>query len=136
MARYYMIREIFSCKFVNLFDVIRFLCLYLLLIMNSNYNSIVYYTFKIFTYINIFYFFIFSGVRDTIGAKQAVNEFLKSKNIQGNVVYEKLDIGLMSSVRDFAKAIKNKYGKIDLLINNGKLIVIILTNFKFLLFIN
>lgn len=66
-----------------------------------------------------------TGVRNPKEAEISVNEFLKTKNIQGNVIYEKLDVGNMTSVREFAKVIREKHSKIDLLINNGNLNLII-----------
>lgn len=42
-------------------------------------------------------------------------------NVKGKISYERLDIGSVKSVIEFGKLITNKYRKIDILINNGKI---------------
>lgn len=50
--------------------------------------------------------------------------------MQGNLIYEKLDVGDMTSVREFAKIVQEKYKKIDLLINNGNYFLFSITYIK------
>lgn len=49
-----------------------------------------------------------------------VEKALDLSKTKGKVSYEKLDIGNMQSVHQFAGRIKQKHSKIDILINNGK----------------
>ena len=55
-------------------------------------------------------------------AKKSVENFIKQPVMLQKIVYEKMDVGDMTSVRNFAKNIQKKYSKIDLLINNGNLL--------------
>lgn len=67
-----------------------------------------------------FSFYNFLAVRNIEVAKESVEDFIKDIVMLQKVVYEKCDISDMSSVRDFAKNVQEKYPKINLLINNGK----------------
>lgn len=61
------------------------------------------------------------GVRDPIAARKSVESFVgaaAATELQ-RVHYERLDIGSMKSVRQFADAVKRKFTKIDILINNA-----------------
>ncbi|XP_058458923.1 dehydrogenase/reductase SDR family member on chromosome X [Malaya genurostris] len=61
------------------------------------------------------------GVRNPEGSKKTVEEYLE----QGKVLpgaklhYEKLDIGNLKSVREFAARVQSKFDKIHILINNA-----------------
>ncbi|XP_067633477.1 retinol dehydrogenase 12 [Eurosta solidaginis] len=59
------------------------------------------------------------GVRDPISAEAAVADLVDLKTTGGKLICEKLDIGDMDSVTGFAKKIKERYNKVDLLINNA-----------------
>ena len=43
------------------------------------------------------------------------------------IIYESCDIGDMSSVREFAKRVKERFNGINLLINNGKYLIILIS---------
>lgn len=60
------------------------------------------------------------GVRDPESAQKSVESFVKADlRPAGRIHYERLDIGDMSSVRQFAAIVKTKFTKIDILINNA-----------------
>lgn len=65
-------------------------------------------------------FLINTGVRDTDQARKAVAQVIDSDK-QKNVVYEKLDVGSIASVRVFAKKVQEKFDKVHILVNNGEL---------------
>lgn len=65
--------------------------------------------------------FFISGVRNPRDAERNVAEIVDLGKIEGKLHCEKLDIGDMASVKDFAAKIKTHFKKIDILVNNGNL---------------
>lgn len=71
-------------------------------------------------FIHALYFVSLLGVRDPESAQKSVESFVKvDLRPAGRIHYERLDIGDMSSVRQFAANVKRKFTKIDILINNA-----------------
>lgn len=60
-----------------------------------------------------------TGVRDPKSALESVDKVINVKNSKGKLVFEKLDVGSLTSVREFGKKIQVNYEKLDILINNG-----------------
>ncbi|XP_063709711.1 dehydrogenase/reductase SDR family member on chromosome X [Culicoides brevitarsis] len=58
------------------------------------------------------------GVRDPVQAKSAVEKLIDESK-HNKVHYERLDVGSMSSVRQFAAKVQEKFTKIHILINNA-----------------
>lgn len=58
------------------------------------------------------------GVRDIEQAKKAVAEVIDSGK-QKNVVYERLDVGSLTSVRSFAQRVQERFDIVHILVNNG-----------------
>ncbi|CRK94471.1 CLUMA_CG007977, isoform A [Clunio marinus] len=64
------------------------------------------------------------GVRDPIASKKAVEDFIKDSTMKGKVFYEKCDTGDLSSVKNFAKNIQDKFSAIHILINNAGILFV------------
>lgn len=61
-----------------------------------------------------------SGVRTPKEAQKNIESRVDFSDLEGvKIHYEYLDTGNLKSVRQFAKIVKEKYNKIDLLINNA-----------------
>jgi NAD(P)-dependent dehydrogenase (short-subunit alcohol dehydrogenase family) len=61
----------------------------------------------------------FSGVRNVEAARKSVESYIDSSLWMNKVIYEKCDVGDMTSVRQFAKCVQEQCRAINLLINNG-----------------
>ncbi|XP_075165695.1 polyprenol dehydrogenase [Haematobia irritans] len=59
------------------------------------------------------------GVRDPKAAEEIFKKTINVDNTNGKLICEELDVGSMKSVRHFAQKIKDKFNKVDLLINNA-----------------
>lgn len=62
---------------------------------------------------------IFSGVRNPKEAQRNIEKLIDMEDITATVHYLFLDTGNLKSVRQFASAVRSKYAKIDILINNA-----------------
>ncbi|XP_030375253.1 dehydrogenase/reductase SDR family member on chromosome X [Scaptodrosophila lebanonensis] len=62
---------------------------------------------------------VIMGVRDPQSAEAAVRSIVDISQSSGKLICEQLDVGDLKSVRAFAQRIKEKYTKIDLLLNNA-----------------
>uniref|UniRef100_U5ESL3 Putative dehydrogenase with different specificities related to short-chain alcohol dehydrogenase n=1 Tax=Corethrella appendiculata TaxID=1370023 RepID=U5ESL3_9DIPT len=59
------------------------------------------------------------GVRNPDEAKKTVEKYLEHHKLTGKLHYEKLDIGDMTSVKQFAEKVKEQFQQIHILINNA-----------------
>ncbi|XP_055837573.1 dehydrogenase/reductase SDR family member on chromosome X [Episyrphus balteatus] len=62
---------------------------------------------------------VIMGCRDPKAGEKAVSQLVDLSTTKGKFICESLDVGELSSVMSFAKLVKNKYKKIDILINNA-----------------
>lgn len=62
------------------------------------------------------------GVRNVESSRKTVFAAIPEETRRDLLYFETLDTGSLKSVREFAVAIKAKYPKVDLLINNGELV--------------
>ena len=62
----------------------------------------------------------FTGVRNLEAARKSVESYIDSSLWLNKVIYETCDTEDMSSVREFAKRVQERFQGINLLINNGK----------------
>ncbi|EDW73743.1 uncharacterized protein Dwil_GK19530 [Drosophila willistoni] len=62
---------------------------------------------------------VIMGVRDPRSAEAAVAGVVDLSETKGKLICEQLDVGDLKSVQAFAQLIKDKYQKIDLLLNNA-----------------
>lgn len=62
---------------------------------------------------------IFAGVRNPKEAQRNIEKLIDMEDVSATVDYQFLDTGNLKSVRQFASAVRNKYAKIDILINNA-----------------
>lgn len=61
-----------------------------------------------------------AGVRNPTEAKKNIESRVDFTDLDGvKIDYEYLDTGNLKSVRQFAKSVRQKYSKIDILINNA-----------------
>lgn len=60
------------------------------------------------------------GVRNVESSRKTVLAAIPEEKRRNLLHFETLDTGNLKSVREFAAAIKSKYPKVDLLINNGE----------------
>lgn len=60
------------------------------------------------------------GVRNPEGSQKSVEEALGIELTKGRVFYEKCDTADMTSVREFAKKVQQKFKAVHVLINNGE----------------
>jgi NAD(P)-dependent dehydrogenase (short-subunit alcohol dehydrogenase family) len=61
------------------------------------------------------------GVRDPDSAQKSVENAIEESLTKGKVFYERCDTGDMTSVREFAKKVQEKFPAIHVLINNGEI---------------
>lgn len=61
----------------------------------------------------------FTGVRNIEAARKSVESYIDSSLLMNKVIYENCDTGDLSSVREFAKRVQERFRGINLLINNG-----------------
>lgn len=61
------------------------------------------------------------AVRNIETAQKSVEDYIKDSSLLKKINYFKCDISEMKSVRKFSQDVKEKFSKINLLINNGKL---------------
>ncbi|XP_016995031.1 polyprenol dehydrogenase [Drosophila takahashii] len=59
------------------------------------------------------------GVRDPQSAESAVASIVDLKATKGKLICEQLDVGDLKSVKAFAQLIKERFSKVDLLLNNA-----------------
>lgn len=62
---------------------------------------------------------VIMGCRDPKAGEKAVSQLVDLSKTKGKFICEALDVGELTSVAAFAKTIKEKYNKIDILINNA-----------------
>lgn len=62
---------------------------------------------------------VIMGCRDPISGEKTVRRMINLSKTKGKFFCETLDVGEMSSVEAFAKVVKEKFNKIDILINNA-----------------
>jgi NAD(P)-dependent dehydrogenase (short-subunit alcohol dehydrogenase family) len=67
---------------------------------------------------------IIIGSRNTENNEKAVNE-IKSRNPGANITALKLDLSSLKSVREFAKQITESESKVDILVNNANVPVVV-----------
>lgn len=63
------------------------------------------------------------GVRNPEEARKLVESSFDISRTEGKIFYEKCDTADLESVRSFAKKVQEKFPKIHLLINNGKILL-------------
>lgn len=61
------------------------------------------------------------GVRDPDASRKTVESFIDETLTKGKVFYEKCDTGDMSSVKEFARNVQQKFSAIHILVNNGEI---------------
>lgn len=62
---------------------------------------------------------IFAGVRNPKEAQRNIEKLIDMEDVTATIDYQFLDTGNLKSVRQFASAVRSKYAKIDILINNA-----------------
>lgn len=62
---------------------------------------------------------VIMGVRDPVAAEKNVSQIVDLTKTNGKLVCEKLDVGSLKSVKEFAKKVQEKYEKVDILLNNA-----------------
>lgn len=60
-----------------------------------------------------------AGVRNPQEAQRNIEKIIDFEEITATITYEYLDTGNMHSIREFADKVKQKWSKIDILINNA-----------------
>lgn len=60
------------------------------------------------------------GVRNPENCREIVEKSIKRSLWKERVFYEQCDIGDMTSTKNFAKTVQQKFSSIHLLVNNGK----------------